>query len=73
MGMFLMPAPTKNTNARKGEVNRQMWSQRLPIDVIEQIKINAVNLKMSQADFVALAVRQYNKPLQSNSQQRGID
>ena len=57
-----MPAPKDNINARKGEVNRQMWSQRLPIDVIEIIKAQATRLKLSQPDFVAALVRPYNNP-----------
>ena len=56
-----MPAPTKNTNARKGKVNRQMWSQRLPVDVHELIKKHAARLDISQADFVAVIVRQYSR------------
>ncbi len=58
-----MPAPRLNTNARKGEVNRQMWSQRLPVDIHKLIKTNAANLEMSQADFVAFLVRQYNNKI----------
>ena len=61
-----MPAPNKNINARKGEVNRQMWSQRLPVDVIESIKENAAILEMSQADFVAFLVQQHNNHFHSN-------
>ena len=63
-----MPAPDKNTNARKGEVNRQMWSQRLPVDVIETIKNQSAVLEMSQADYVAALVRQYNNQMHANWQ-----
>ncbi len=47
-----MPAPPKNTNARKDKVNRQMWSQRLPVDVIAFIKAKARKLNISQADVI---------------------
>ena len=58
-----MPAPRDNTNARKGEVNRQMWSQRLPVDVVELIKDKAEALEISQADYIAALVRQPNKAI----------
>lgn len=58
-----MPAPKDNINARKGEANRQMWSQRLPVDVIDQIKEQAKALEISQADYVAALVRQPNKAI----------
>lgn len=58
-----MPAPRENVNARKGEVNRQMWSQRLPVDVIETIKDRAKALEISQADYVVALVRQPNKAI----------
>ena len=63
-----MPAPKANINARKGEVNRQMWSHRLPVDVHELIKENAAALEMSQADFVAFLVRQYNNKIAAELQ-----
>lgn len=66
-----MPAPVKNTNARKGEVNRQMWSQRLPVDVIAIIKAQAARLEISQPDFVAALVRQYNNLLRP--EELGLD
>jgi hypothetical protein len=58
-----MPAPKENTNARKGEANRQMWAQRLPVDVIETIKEQAEVLEISQADYVTVLVRQPNKAI----------
>ena len=58
-----MPARKANTNARKGEVNRQMWSQRLPVDVHQIIKAEAERLQMSQADYITALVRQYNNAI----------
>ena len=58
-----MPAPVKNTNARKGDINRQMWSQRLPVDVVEAIKEQAEALEISQADYITVLVRQNNKAI----------
>lgn len=58
-----MPAPKKNTNARKGEANRQMWSQRLPVDVHELIKEQGEVLGISQADYITALVRQPNKAI----------
>ena len=62
-----MPAPEKNTNARKGKVNRQMWSHRLPVDVIEIIRTQAAAIGVSQADYVTAAVRQYNNAVQADA------
>lgn len=61
-------APLKNTNARKGKHNRQMWAQRLPVDVIEIIKARSTELEISQADYVAGLVRQYNKSFVPSSE-----
>lgn len=58
---ILMAAPINNTNARKGEVNRKGWSQRLPIDVTEIIKSESKRLEISQSDFVSFVLRQYYK------------
>lgn len=51
-----MPAPTKNTNARKNKINRQMWSQRLPVNIIEIIKEQAKKNNVSQADYVSSVI-----------------
>ncbi len=59
-----MPAPTKNTNARKGEENRKMWAHRLPLDVHKTIKAQAKAKGLSQADYITALVRQSNKSLQ---------
>ncbi len=52
-----MPAPKKNVNARKGEVNRQTLAPHLPINVMEIIKFKANELGISQADFVSNRVK----------------
>jgi len=67
-----MPAPKRNINARKGDINRQMWSQRLPVDVIAIIKAQAARLKISQSDFVAALARQYNNPNQPELLPAGV-
>ena len=59
----LSGAPPRNTNARKGEANRKMWSQRLPVDVIDAIKDQSETLEISQADYVVALVRQPNNAI----------
>ena len=47
-----MSAPTGNTNARKGKINRVMWSGRIPTDTYLQIKVEASRLGISESDVV---------------------